>query len=139
MHDKIIRDRTSDVPVPEFEATAFTSPPSLKEATVAIVTTAGLQRPFEKGWKPGDQSFRVFASEERDLITSHLSPNFDRIGLTTDLNVAYPAKRLKELEIERLIKAAPATSISRGPRMKRWRRCARTPVPPWPGNRWRTG
>lgn len=104
MSDKIIRAGVGDMEMPEFETTAFTAAPPLAEATVAIVTTAGLQRPGEDGWGQADQSFRLFNKDEHNLITSHLSPNFDRTGLTADLNVAYPLDRLEEMKAEGLIK-----------------------------------
>ena len=98
MADDQLRDLLGDIPVPEFETPAFTTPPPLEDATVAIVTTAGLHRPDQDGWGPrGDQSFRVLDAADRDLKLGHWSPNFDRAGLTADLNVAYPADRLEEL------------------------------------------
>ena len=39
----------------------------------------------------------MLPAESRDLQLSHFSPNFDRAGLTQDLNTAYPADRLNEL------------------------------------------
>ena len=112
MSDEIIRQSIADIPVPEFETTAFTSPPPLSEATVAIVTTAGLQRPGEAAWKPQEQSFRTFDREERDLTLSHLSPNFDRTGFVADLNVVFPIDRLEELAENGTIGAVAPRHIS---------------------------
>ena len=110
MADERLRELLGDIPVPEFETTAFTAPPPLTDATVAIVTTAGLHQPTQDGWGPrGDQSFRVLDAGERNLKLGHWSPNFDRAGLTADLNVAYPADRLDEL-------AADGTIGGVGPR-----------------------
>ena len=41
--DALIRERVSDIPVPEFTSTPCTTAPPLTEARVAIVTTAGLR------------------------------------------------------------------------------------------------
>jgi len=51
MADADMRRMVADLPAPEFERPAFTSPPPLSEATVALVTTAGLMRPGEE-WEP---------------------------------------------------------------------------------------
>lgn len=112
MSDALIRERTADTPAPEFDTTPFTTPPPLNEATVAIVTTMGLKRPGEEGWKPQDPSFRSFDVSERDLMLGHLSPNFDRTGIAVDLNVAYPVDRLVELAAEGVIGAVAPRHLS---------------------------
>ena len=112
MSDALIRERTKDIPVPEFPIPAFVTPPPLNKATVAIVTTAGLKRPDEPGWKNGDESYRAFAADEEGLICGHLSPNFDRTGLVADLNVAYPIGRLKEMAADGTIGGVAPKHIS---------------------------
>ena len=112
MSDQTIRASVGDMAVPEFETPAFTPAPPLADAVVAIVTTAGLQRPGETGWAAGDQSFRMFEREERDLITSHVSPNFDRTAITADLNAVYPIDRLEEMAAEGVIKSVAARHAS---------------------------
>lgn len=108
MADEMIRAGVKDLPLPEFENPAFTKAPALKDATVAIVTTAGLRHASEESWMPSDPSFRVFETEERDIRLGHLSPNFDRSGFAADMNVAYPVDRLKEMAEEGVIgKVAP--------------------------------
>ena len=97
MSDKVIREGTRGLEVPQFPNPAFHLPPAVSDAKVAIVTSAGLQRAGEKTWGQGDESFRVFDLSERDLTSSHLSNNFDRSGIVADLNVAYPIDRLEEL------------------------------------------
>ena len=94
----------NDIPVPQFDSTPFTVSPPLAEATVAIVTTAGLFAAGQERWAAGgDQSFRVLDAADRDLSLGHWSPNFDRVGLVADLNVAYPADRLEEMAAEGVI------------------------------------
>ena len=104
MSDAQMRSYVDGLPVPEFDSTAFTTSPLLADATVAIVTTAGLHRPDQPGWTAmGDQSFRVLEASDRDLRLGHWSPNFDRLGISADLNVAYPIDRLDDLATEGVI------------------------------------
>jgi D-proline reductase (dithiol) PrdB len=39
----------------------------------------------------------MIPDEARDLKLGHLSPNFDRSGFASDINVVYPVDRLHEL------------------------------------------
>lgn len=103
MGDEQIRAGLANLPVPTFESPAFTPAPALKDAVVAVVTSAGLRRPGEPTWMPNDPSFRVFETEERNLCLGHVSPNFDRSGLASDLNVVYPVERLEEMAAEGII------------------------------------
>jgi D-proline reductase (dithiol) PrdB len=89
--------------LPELAEPAFVVPPDLRDATVAVVTTAGLSHRGEP-WRSGDSSFRTIARDERDLVVSHVSTNFDRVGISADLNVAYPVDRLEEFVSEGRIK-----------------------------------
>lgn len=76
--------------------------PSLSEATVGLVTSAGLHLPrdpvFEKV-KGGDYSYRWIPGEARaeDLVCSHPSGAWDRSGVEQDANLALPVDRLEEL------------------------------------------
>lgn len=105
MGDRELRAIFNQLPVPEFTTTAFTLPPRLAEATVAIVTTAGLHLPEDSGWSRRDQSFRILPSDRRDLRLAHSSSNYDQSGLLMDLNVVYPADRLQEMRDEGAIGA----------------------------------
>lgn len=83
----------------------------LSECKVAIVTTAGLRPNGDvKLWM--DTSFTVLPPAARDLQLSHFSPNFDRAGLTQDLNVAYPADRLDELAANGTIGSVASNHLS---------------------------
>ena len=95
--DQFMREYASALPVPEFATTAFTPPPPLADACVAIVTTAAIHPAGEDGFAPGDTGFRVIDAAARDLRLGHWSPNFDRSGFAADLNVVYPIDRLEEL------------------------------------------
>lgn len=96
--DDAIRERVGGIPTPDFEDTPVAVAPDLREAKVAIVTTAGLKPAGEVAlWQPTDGSFTVLPSDARDVQLAHFSPNFDRSGFAADLNVVYPVDRLEEM------------------------------------------
>jgi len=70
--DDSLRQLVAHLPIPDLEP-AFTVPPPLGRARVAIVTTAGLMRHGEEAWTHDDADFRVFESDERDLMVGHVS------------------------------------------------------------------
>jgi D-proline reductase (dithiol) PrdB len=65
----------------------------------AIVTTAGLHRRGDRPFEPGDQTYRVIASDTPtvEIIQSHTSIGFDRAAIMRDINVSFPIDRLREL------------------------------------------
>lgn len=78
---------------------------SLSKARVALVTTAGLHTPQQKGFDQvtvGDSSFREIPNTiaTGDLIESHNSSSFDHAGVEADRNLVFPLARFREL-IER--------------------------------------
>ena len=101
--DQAMRAHSATLPAPEFSNPAFVTPPPLKAATVAIVTSAALHTPDDAAFAGGDTSFRMIARERRDLILGHWSPNFDRAAIAMDLNVVYPIDRLEELASQGVI------------------------------------
>ena len=112
MSDEAMRTLVNDLPVPDFDTMPFTVPASLAEARVAIVTTAALRRPQDRPWGRGDETFRVLPDGARGLTVSHASPNWDRSGITADLNVAYPVDRLHELADDGVIGTVAPNHIS---------------------------
>ncbi len=112
MADEKLRAAVDSVPVPEFETTAYTVPPPLRDATIAIVTSAGLHRDGDPGFQPGDQTFRALGSGDRQLKLGHLSQNFDRAGLAADINVVFPIDRLQEMAAEGAIRAVAPQHLS---------------------------
>ena len=96
-NDQAMRDHVATLPVPEFAEAAFTPPPPLREARVAIVTSAGLYREGAAPFGFSDVHFETIPATARDLKLGHVSPNFDRAGFAADLNVVYPIDRLEEL------------------------------------------
>lgn len=97
MADHDVKAMTADIETPVFETTAFTTPPPLAEATVALVTTASLHHPDQDDFAPVDTGYRILDGSRRDYMTGHWSPNFDATGIAIDLNVVFPLDRLDEL------------------------------------------
>ncbi|MBT8214775.1 MAG: selenoprotein B glycine/betaine/sarcosine/D-proline reductase [Acidimicrobiia bacterium] len=96
--DAAMREMAANLPVPEFETTAFTPlGKPLGEARVAIVTSAALHRAGEEGYTMLDTKFTQLDRADRNLVLGHWSPNFDHTGIQLDLNVVYPIDRLEEL------------------------------------------
>ncbi len=110
--DQMMRAHAASLPVPEFTDPAWTTPPPLSEATVAIVTSAALHSPDDHGFEAGDTSYRTISREQRNLVLGHWSPNFDRTGVALDLNVVFPIERLEELAAEGVIGDVAPTHYS---------------------------
>ncbi len=104
--DEDIKAGVEALPAFPFENPAFTTPPPLARATVAIVTTAGLSTAGDPEFTGlGDQSFRILPAGDPGLKLSHMSPNWDRSGLAADLDVVLPHHRLVELARDGVIGA----------------------------------
>ena len=97
MADEQVKAMTADIETPVFEQTAFTTPKPLREATVAIVTSASLHHPDDDDFAPGDTGYRVLSAARRDYVMGHWSPNFDTTGFAVDINTVFPIDRLDEL------------------------------------------
>jgi D-proline reductase (dithiol) PrdB len=97
-NDAAMRQHAATTPMPEFDSPAFTAAKPLAQAKVAIVTSAALHIEGDTGWSPNsDPQFKVIDDAARDLHLSHFSPNFDRSGFHSDINVVYPVDRLHVL------------------------------------------
>lgn len=85
--------------LPQLEPAPWITPPLLAEATVALVTTAGLARRDDRRFTPGAVEYRLIPgdTDPADLQMSHFSVNFDRSAFQQDYNVAFPIDRLREL------------------------------------------
>ena len=85
--------------LPQIEPADWITPPPLAEATVALVTTAGLARRDDRRFTPGAVEYRLIPgdTDPADLQMSHFSVNFDRSAFQQDYNVAFPIDRLREL------------------------------------------
>ncbi|MEM7078623.1 MAG: glycine/sarcosine/betaine reductase selenoprotein B family protein [Pseudomonadota bacterium] len=105
MTDDFIKRGAAQVDCPSFDNPAFNTPKPLREATVAIVTSASLHHSDDADFDPVDTGFRVLERERRDILVGHWSPNFDASGVSADLNVVYPIDRLEELAADGTIGA----------------------------------
>lgn len=103
MSDNDLKAQTAGFETPVFESTAFTTPPPLSQATVAIVTTSSLHHPDQDDFAPADTGYRVLQANRRDYVTGHWSPNFDAIGFAYDMNTVFPLDRLDELASQGVI------------------------------------
>ena len=109
--DTTIRSNVTGIPGPDLTPTATVLDKPLSECKVAICTTAGLRLAGDvKLWL--DASFTVLPAAARDVQLSHFSPNFDRSGLTADINTAYPADRLSELAEAGVIGSVATNNLS---------------------------
>jgi D-proline reductase (dithiol) PrdB len=75
----------------------------LREAQIAIVSTAGLVAPhhplFDESVHGGDFSYREIRDDVNvaTLIDAHRSSSYDHVGVRADPNVGFPLDRLHEL------------------------------------------
>jgi D-proline reductase (dithiol) PrdB len=74
----------------------------LSDATVAIVTSAGIHCRDDRPFGREDPTLRVIPSDVRpgDLLQSHSSLAFDKTAFIRDVNVVFPIDRLAELVSE---------------------------------------
>jgi len=106
--------RLAEIECPDFTTRPWVSGPPLSERRIAIVSSAGL---FKRGGEPfrgRDVDYRAIPGNTpwEDLLTSHISVNFDRTGLQEDWNVAFPLDRLKELVEQGVIGSVANTHFS---------------------------
>ena len=107
--DGDMRAVMAGLPVPELDGHPFHRGPKLSDASVAIVTTAGLHTADDASFGLLDPAFRVLPHRATDLRMSHNSQNFDRSGVMIDRNVVYPVDRLDELAADGVVgRVAPA-------------------------------
>ena len=71
----------------------------LSEATVAVVTSAGIHRRDDRPFGREDPTYRVIPAETKadDLLQSHSSLALDKTAFIRDVNVVFPLDRLAEL------------------------------------------
>jgi len=75
----------------------------LRESRIALVSTAALQGPgqqdFDLDLPGGDPSYRILSAGTYlgSLPAAHPSGSFDHSGIDSDINLAFPLDRLREL------------------------------------------
>jgi D-proline reductase (dithiol) PrdB len=76
----------------------------LREATVAVVTTAGVhhrdQKPFDMKDPNGDPSFRVIDSSRSPSSLMITHDYYDHSDADRDINIVFPLDRLREMVAE---------------------------------------
>jgi D-proline reductase (dithiol) PrdB len=77
----------------------WVQPPALTDATVALVSTAGLHQRHDLPFTLGSLDYRVIGADSAwgDLVQSHVSANFDRSAYQSDPNITLPLDRLREM------------------------------------------
>jgi D-proline reductase (dithiol) PrdB len=100
LRDRIWYHRYSFRRVEPLVATRLRRP--LVDARIALVTSAGLHQPHDEPFgheKGGDWSYRVIPRDTApgSLTCTHPSRAWDRSGVESDANVAFPLDRLEEL------------------------------------------
>lgn len=111
MGDEQIREAAASMPVPELGPAPFTPSPALRDARVAIVTTAALFATGGASVRGGDPGFTVL-DDGAEVHLGHESPNFDRSGWVFDPNVVYPVDRLHEMADEGVVGSVAARHLS---------------------------
>jgi len=95
----------ANLPCPSFENTPWVSGKPLSQRRVSLISTAGLHRRGDRPFEGMSGDYRVIPGniQARELVMSHVSTNFDRIGFQQDWNVVFPIDRLQELAAEGFI------------------------------------
>ncbi|MBW2052766.1 MAG: selenoprotein B glycine/betaine/sarcosine/D-proline reductase [Deltaproteobacteria bacterium] len=90
---------------PTFETQPWVQGPPLHERRVAIISTAGLHLRDDRPFGLSSEDYRVIPGDAKanDLVMSHISANFDRVGFQQDWNVIFPLDRLHELAAQKEI------------------------------------
>lgn len=97
MKSSDVPEAFSNIPVLEYELTAALEGPPVRRRKVALVTTAGLMHRGDRAFSMDSFDYRIIDSQdERELVMSHVSVNFDRTGFAWNYNVVFPIDRLKE-------------------------------------------
>jgi len=98
MREEDVPNGLADRDLPDFGDPSWTAPPLTAQQRVAIVSTAGLIHRGDTPFGFGSADYRIIDREDdRDLLMTHISTNFDRSGFLQDHEVVFPIKRLEEL------------------------------------------
>ena len=93
-----MRKRAADMqPV---SAAPWVTPKPLRDAKVAIVSTAGMHRRSDPPFNPGAVDYRLLPGDVdfADVVVSHISTNFDRSAFQEDPNIWFSLERLREMD-----------------------------------------
>ncbi|MFP6711484.1 MAG: glycine/sarcosine/betaine reductase selenoprotein B family protein [Rhodospirillales bacterium] len=100
-----VREEFLNRDMPKFEDTPLLEGSPLAERRIALISTAGLHRRGDRAFTEQSGDFRIIPRDtpDEDIVMSHISTNFDRLGFMQDVDVAFPINRLKELAEEGVI------------------------------------
>jgi D-proline reductase (dithiol) PrdB len=84
---------------PRFDTSPWVAGPPLAERRIALVSSAGLYLRGERAVVGRDPRYRRIPHDapDADVLTSHVSVNFDRTGFQRDAACYLPRARLDEL------------------------------------------
>jgi len=110
---------------PTFDNAPFVAGHRRNERQVAIVSTAGPHRRDDHPFAATAFEYRVIPGDidAGDILMSLVSPDFDRTGFQTDVNLVFPLERLRELEAGERSGLSPITTARSWavPSRSRWR------------------
>lgn len=108
------RESAKSLECPQFDDQPFVPVASLKDRSVAIVSTAGLIKRGEPPFRRGDASYREFTADNdnSDVVLGHISINFDRLAALENIETIFPRDTLAEMAAEGTIKATAKTHYS---------------------------
>lgn len=94
-----MRTRIAELDCPTFDTEPWVTGPPLSERRIAMVSSAGLLRRGDKGFRAGADDYREIGDDvaDRDILMSHISVNYDRTGFQQDLNLVLPRQLMHEL------------------------------------------
>jgi len=109
-----LRSILMKLPCPSFKDQPWVSGKPLAHRRISLISTAGLQRRGDRPFERTSGDYRVIPGDikARDLVMTHISTNFDRIGFQQDWNVVFPLDRLQELAAEGIIGSVAAYHYS---------------------------
>ncbi len=92
-----LRDRADAMP--RIDPGEWLTPKPMEESTVAIVSTAGLHLRSDAPFALGALDYRIVPGDAdwADVVSSHVSTNFDRSAFQQDPNISFPLDRLREM------------------------------------------
>ena len=90
-----------------FAQTPWVKAPELKDARIAIVTTAAIHRIDDRPFIGHEGDYRIIPGDidYTNLAMTHSSVNFDRSAYQQDVNVCFPLEHLQTLAVSQEIRS----------------------------------
>ena len=90
-----------------FARTPWVKAPELRDARIAIVTTAAIHRIDDRPFMGHVGDYRIIPGDidYKNLAMTHSSVNFDRSAYQQDVNVCFPLEHLKALAVSQEIRS----------------------------------